>query len=547
MNTQEPLIFKFATEGWEFEQIHRLNYKTFVEEIPQHQQSPTQRLVDKFHSENTYLICLKNQKLAGMLAVRGNRPFSLDQKLANLDSYLPAGRSICEIRLLAVDKKFRGAQVLQGILALLWQHGVEKGYDLAIISGTTRQFKLYQHLGFVPFGPLVGSGDAQFQPMYVTLETFEVTAREFLRSSPARSFHPSAVNFLPGPVAVRREVRRAFEQAPESHRGEGFKKDFQATKQILCELVRAKNTGLLMGSGTLANDVVAGQLSLLSGRGLVLGNGEFGARLVDHARRFNLSFDALEFPWGKPLDLSVLEKKLAARPAWLWCVHCETSSGILADLAAIKILCAKNGTKLCLDCVSTVGTMPVDLTGVYLASSSSGKGLRSYPGIAMVFCNHETNSAPDKLPRYIDLGFYTRQSGPPFTFSSNLLHALHAAIKRVNWGKRFIETAEWTAWLRERLIGMGFNLVGNGVLLSPAVITISLPPEMDSRKIGEAMHEVGYLLSYNSEYLRLKNWIQVCLMGECTKEKVVALANALNRVCFQRRPTSALPQSVVAN
>ncbi len=545
MNAQEALIFKFATEDWEFEQIHRLNYKTFVGEIPQHQPSPAQRLVDKFHTENVYLVCLRNQKLVGMLAVRGNRPFSLDQKLPNLDSYLPPGRSICEIRLLAIEKKFRGAQVLQGILALLWQHGVEKGYDLAIISGTTRQFKLYRHLGFVPFGPPVGSGDAQFQPMYVTLETFEVTAREFLRSSPARSFHPSAVNFLPGPVAVRREVRRAFEQAPESHRSESFKKDFQTIKQILCELVCAKGVELFMGSGTLANDVVAGQLSLPAGRGLVLSNGEFGARLVDHARRFNLDFDALEFPWGKPLDLSIVENKLAAKPAWLWCAHCETSSGILADLTAIKILCAKNGIKLCLDCISAIGTMPVDLTGVYLASCSSGKALRAYPGIAMVFYSHEIAAAPDKLPRYLDLGFYARQSGAPFTFSSNLLHALHAAIKRVNWERRFAETAEWSAWLRERLVEMGFNLVGNGALLSPAVITISLPPEMNSRKIGEAMQEAGYLLSYNSEYLRSKNWIQACLMGECAKEKTVALANALNRVCFQRRSVSAPPQPVV--
>src|SRR3974390_1501607 len=236
MSTRAPLVFKFASEDWEFEQIHRLNYKTFVEEIPQHKSSPTHRLVDKFHSENTYLICLAGKKLAGMLAVRGARPFSLDQKLPELDSYLPPGRKICEIRLLAVEKKFRGAQVLQGILALLWQHGIEKGYDLAIISGTTRQFKLYQHLGFVPFGPVVGTGDAQFQPMYVTLETFETTAREFLRSSPSRAFQPSAVNFLPGPVTVRREVRRAFEQAPESHRSGAVMKDFAGAKQILGEL-----------------------------------------------------------------------------------------------------------------------------------------------------------------------------------------------------------------------------------------------------------------------------------------------------------------------
>jgi hypothetical protein len=186
MNSRTPLLFKKAAEDWEFDQIHRLNYRTFVEEIPQHERSPTQRLVDKFHAENTYLICLCGQSLAGMLAVRGQRPFSLDQKLPGLDTYLPAGRRICEIRLLAIEKAFRGAQVLQGILALLWQRGIEQGYDLAIISGTTRQLKLYRHLGFVPFGPLVGAAEAQFQPMYVTLETFELTAREFLRSSPVR-------------------------------------------------------------------------------------------------------------------------------------------------------------------------------------------------------------------------------------------------------------------------------------------------------------------------------------------------------------------------
>src|SRR5690242_19177904 len=337
MSTRQPLTFKTANEDWEFEAIHRLNYKTFVEEIPQHQASPTHRLVDKFHSENTYLICLSGKKLVGMLAVRGNRPFSLDQKLENLDSYLPAGRTICEIRLLAIEKKFRGAQALQGILALLWQHGIERGYDLAIISGTNRQFRLYQHLGFVPFGPVVGTGDAQFQPMYVTLETFENTAREFLRSSPSRSFQHSAVNFLPGPVAVRREVRRAFEQAPESHRADAFLKDFSGTKQILCDLVRAQSVQLLLGSGTLANDVVGGQLSLEGTPGLVLSNGEFGHRLIDHARRFQLDFKPLEFPWGSPLDFGAVRRALESTPSpgWLWCAHCETSTGVLNDLATL--------------------------------------------------------------------------------------------------------------------------------------------------------------------------------------------------------------------
>ena len=550
MSSRPPLVFKFAAEDWEFEQIHRLNYKTFVQEIPQHQASPTHRLVDKFHAQNTYLICLCGRRLAGMLAVRGNRPFSLDQKLENLDAHLPSGRNICEIRLLAIEKKFRGAQVLQGILALLWQHGIERGYDLAIISGTPRQFKLYQHLGFVPFGPVVGSGEAQFQPMYVTLETFETTAREFLRSSPSRAFQPSAVNFLPGPVTVRREVRRAFEQAPESHRSEAFVKDFQATRQILCELVHAEKVELFLGSGTLANDVVASQLSLEQQPGLILSNGEFGVRLLDQAERAGLEFNTLEVPWGQPIDLAGVRKLIerAPPPAWLWCTHCETSTGLLNDIHRLKALCSEFQVKLCLDCISSIGTMPVDLSGVYLASCSSGKGLRSYPGVAMVFYRHPIQSGTQRLPRYLDLGYYASHAGIPFTFSSNLLHALHAAVKRVRWEQRFAELVELSAWLRTSLSELGFELIGSGMQTSPAVVTIALPQELNSTKIGTLIQESGYLLSYNSEYLRRKNWIQICLMGECAREKLVSLLNALNRVCFRRRHARvALPRATEPN
>jgi hypothetical protein len=54
------------------------------------------------------------------------------------------------------------------------------------------------------------------------------------------------------------------------------------------------------------------------------------------------------------------------------------------------------------------------------------------------------------------------------------------------------------------------------------------------------MCEAGYLLSYNSEYLRKKNWIQICLMSETGKEKLVSLLNALNRVCFRSKVVPAV-------
>ena len=85
--------------------IAKLNYQTFVEEIEQHPKNKSQTLVDKFHKENKYFICLDEKKLIAMIAMRDLRPFSLDHKLQNLDSYFPKNLSLAEIRLLSITTK----------------------------------------------------------------------------------------------------------------------------------------------------------------------------------------------------------------------------------------------------------------------------------------------------------------------------------------------------------------------------------------------------------------------------------------------------------
>jgi hypothetical protein len=171
---------KIATEPWEFDAIHRLNHQTFVNEIPQHRPDPSGRLIDRFHEENTYIICVGGRQLLGMIAVRGHRPFSLEHKLPDFDDYLPRGRCVCELRLLAIERQQRVGPVLHGLLGAVWRYCLEQGYDAAVISATTRQLRLYRWLGFVPFGPLVGSPNARFQPMLVTLERAAPRARKLL-------------------------------------------------------------------------------------------------------------------------------------------------------------------------------------------------------------------------------------------------------------------------------------------------------------------------------------------------------------------------------
>lgn len=78
---------KIAQTEHEFDEIAKLNYETFVEEIPQHEPNPSGRRVDAFHHENMYLIVLKDEELVGMVAFRDIRPFSLDKRLVQWKSY----------------------------------------------------------------------------------------------------------------------------------------------------------------------------------------------------------------------------------------------------------------------------------------------------------------------------------------------------------------------------------------------------------------------------------------------------------------------------
>jgi aspartate aminotransferase-like enzyme len=374
---------------------------------------------------------------------------------------------------------------------------------------------------------MVGKGEAMFQPMYITLEGFEKVAEEFFRL-PVNL--PGPASFLPGPVGIHREVRKAFERQAESHRSDRFVSQFQRVRERLCQLTGARHAQILLGSGTLANDTVGAQLSLQAKPGLVLSNGEFGDRLVDHARRFGLTFDTLQFPWGEAFDMPAIQQFLSRSPAvgWLWFAHGETSTGMLNPLSPLQSLCAKRKIKLCADCISSVGVVPVHLEGVYMAAAASGKGLAAYPGLCMVFYNHAVSHSA-RLPRYLDLGWYAEHQGIPFTHSSNLVQALDAALRRVDWPKKYAQLAEDTAWLRGRLRALGLNLITPDPEAMPGVITIAVGPGQNGFETAQRLEQAGFLLSSNSEYLRQRNWIQICLMGEYSREKLDGLLACLAR------------------
>ncbi|MGJ9382062.1 aminotransferase class V-fold PLP-dependent enzyme [Salipaludibacillus sp. CF4.18] len=514
--------FNIASQQSEFDQIHHLNYKTFVDEIPQHETNQSKILVDKFHEENTYLICCKDNRVIGMLAIRDNRPLSLENKLENLEELLPKGYDhYCEIRLLTVEIEYRIGRVFRGLSQLLARYCIQKGYDLGLISATTRQLKLYKQLGFQPFGDLVGSEGAFYQPMYLTKETFNESTAGKVASKP--------ISFLPGPVPVHQFVQKALASDPIPHRSNQFQLLMDSVKQSLLSMTSANYMEVLVGTGTLANDVIAAQLSLHQGKGLILLNGEFGQRIKDHALRANLSFEVIDKSWGTPFsDAEIISKIEKGDISWLWMVHSETSTGMLNSVEKIKEICERYQVHLCLDCISSLGALPLDLQGVYLASGVSGKAIGSYTGLSFVF--HQENIPPsNRLPRYLDLGMYQMQNSVPYSHTSNLMCALKEALKQYENNKRYDKIAADISLVRASLAEAGIPVLLSAENSSPVIITIPLPSDYSSTEIGTYLELQGIFVHFESDYLKQRNWIQIACLGEYKKRDLTNMVKTLHQ------------------
>jgi len=505
------LNIKIADQPWELEKVCRLNHQTFSEEIPQHERTATGLLIDKFHSENQYVICLVESEIVGMVALRSIRPFSLDSKLDQLDNYLPPHKSLCEIRLLTVLPEYRRSSVFYSLFKVAFTYFVNQKYDLAIISGILSQQRLYKSVGFIPFGPVVGD-EVKFQPMYGTPDFFFQSRHKAVQSN-----HQKGVNALPGPVDLKNIVAEEFRIKPESHRGQKFVRNYKKVCNSLCKFVNAEHAQIFTGSATLANEIMVAHLSALSQKGLIVSNGEFGNRIIHQARCQKISFTEYKVGLGKEVSTAYIEELLELDHdlKWVYLVHCETSSGVLNDLMDVIQLCSQKDIKVLVDCVSTFGIIPLDLSKVYMAAASSGKAIGSLPGLAVVFYNDLLKVPENSVPVYLDLWYYIQKDGIPFTLNSNALYALGVAVDIIDVKLRFADITEKSAWLRTQISVLGYDLFPMGCdSLHPAIITIGLPVSIDSTLFGRLMEEQNILVNYNSKYLVRQNMIQICLFSD---------------------------------
>ncbi|MGI9012876.1 MAG: aminotransferase class V-fold PLP-dependent enzyme [Phycisphaerales bacterium] len=532
-------VFKCAETEEEFEQIHRLNYRTFVEEVGQYPDNGSDQLVDKFHDKNRYFIALENGHVIGMLAVHSEPPFSITDRLHDTAALDGLGDRIMEVRLFAIEPDKRYGPVSRGLLWLMYEWAQLRGYTHLVISGIASRMRLYERMGFEPLGDPVECGDASFVPMAMSFSSIPENirkdarrVRERVKETAVDRDHPP-VSLLPGPVQIADEIRHAVSQRPVSHRGEEFIERYERIRDILSDMVGGLETVMMVGSGTLGNEVVGATIhaNRRFRRGMVLVNGEFGRRLAAQARRYNLDFEVLAFEWGQPWDAEGIRAALArdARIDWIWATHLETSTGRMNDINTLFNLGEEFDAAVCLDCVSSLGASDMNISRAHLATGVSGKAIGALAGLAFMFVGDGALEHVDssRVPTYLDLQAAIETVGPRFTVSSPLLNALDCAVKAFATPQarreRYQKHADLGRYVRKRLTQLGLPPLIDDEWASPVITSFRPPRGVTSVDFYERCLEWGFEISGLSGYLLERGFLQIATMGAVTQRDCAQL------------------------
>ncbi len=310
--------------------------------------------------------------------------------------------------------------------------------------------------------------------------------------------------FVPGPTQIPDRVLRAMHRPSDDHRSVQFPQLVLPLLRDTSRLFDAERgrVALFTASGTggweaaLTNTLPAGSRVLLPCAG------HFADLWGDAAARLGYRVERLDsMAWGDPPPADRIGEQLARDAAHeiaaVLVVHNETSTGVTADLPAIRAALdgAGHPALLMSDGVSAIASLPYhhDRWGVDVALTGSQKGLMMPAGLAISAWSPRAleRVASNTAPRaYFDLRPMLAQNAEgyfPYTPSIPLLYGLRESLAML-----FEEGLE-PVWARHRRLAGGVRAAVGAWQLdvccrderfaSNTVTTVMLPSGIDGKAL----------------------------------------------------------------
>lgn len=363
---------------------------------------------------------------------------------------------------------------------------------------------------------------------------------------------PQRILMGPGPSEVPPRVLAALARPTVGHLDPAFLAVMDDTRAKLRQVFRTANemTLAMSGTGSAGMETVLVNLVEPGDRVLVCVNGVFGARMADVAGRCGAVVETIEAPWGRAFETGeILAAARRVKPALVALVHAETSTGVHQPVEGLAEPLHELGALLVLDCVTSLGGMPVEIDawGVDAAYSGSQKCLSCPPGLAPVTLS--PRAVERLLGRrtkvqswYLDLGMIRQYWGEQrfyhHTAPVNMLYALNdalAAVLEEGLEARHRRHREAHELLRAGLSALGMGYLSQEGRHLPMLNAVAVPEGVDDPMVRQKLLlEYGIEIGAGLGAFKGRAW-RIGLMGHgATKRNVTLLLAALGDILAAR-------------
>ncbi|HET7737800.1 MAG TPA: alanine--glyoxylate aminotransferase family protein [Tepidiformaceae bacterium] len=368
-------------------------------------------------------------------------------------------------------------------------------------------------------------------------------------SSTPRLNPPSRLLMGPGPSGAHPSVLQAMTSPILGHLDPEFIRIMDECRDMLRRVMLTENDFTLATPGTGTSGMEAAVMNLVEpGDHVVAGVcGYFGGRIVEMAERAGGIVTRVDVPWGTAVEPEAIAAaiKQAAPVKVVTVVHAETSTGILQPIDEISRIAHEAGALLIVDCVTSLGGVPVtvDEWGADAVYSGTQKCLSAPPGVSPITLSSAALQAVRSRETpcntwYLDLGLLDSYWGERHSYHHtapiSMIYALHAALQVVldeGLENRWARHERNGRALQAGLQAMGLALHADERHRLPVLTTVAIPEGVDDLAVR------GALLARNSIEiggglgdLRGKVW-RVGLMGESsTPGNVLFFLTSLGRL-----------------
>lgn len=290
----------------------------------------------------------------------------------------------------------------------------------------------------------------------------------------------------------------------------------QITQHIRKELLRIGHaseenytTVLMQGSGTFGVESVLTSVVGRKGKLLIAANGAYGERMEDIAKHACLDYKILNFKYNETPDAEIIAKEIESDPAitHVSMVHCETTSGILNDIAAVAKAVKALGRVFIVDAMSSFGGIDIEVEklGIDYIISSANKCIQGVPGFSFIICKKSELEKCEGNAVSLSLDLYDQWKGMDkdgkwrFTSPTHVVLAFAKALEELEAEggvkARFARYSENNCLLIEKMTALGFCTYLNSNQ-SPIITTFLCPDTEDFNfeKMYNFIKERGYAI-----------------------------------------------------